>query len=127
MAKKDDPATQEWRRRVGLSKEDLATLPPEKVSARENSAVAEEFFRSAKVHRVDRWDENTALLFIATGQGLERHWLLTRIDGAWKIDNFQPSVRPDGRVIPRSGEPLREGTVPVDGFGKPAPPLRGGK
>ena len=119
MATRDDAGAPEWRRYVGLSKEDLRTLPPDKVMARENLAAVDEFFRGARVHRVDRWDESTALLFITTARGQDRHWQVTRVDGAWKIDNFQPSVTAAGVVIPRSGESPRPGRVPTDGFPDP--------
>jgi hypothetical protein len=38
------------------------------------------------------------------------------VDGAWRVDDFQPMILPDGRVRPREGEAPREGKVPVDGF-----------
>ena len=55
VATRTDPATEEWRRRAGLTIEDLKTLPPETLMARENLAFAPEYWTGARVYRVDRW------------------------------------------------------------------------
>lgn len=123
-AKRTDPDTTEWRRRAGLTVEDLRTLPPETIMARENTALAAEFWTGARVYRVDRWDEQTALLRISTRSGLDKVWLVKRVDGAWRVDDFQPMIMQDGRVRPRDGEAPRDGVVPVDGFPDPQFPVR---
>jgi len=123
-AKRTDPDTTEWRRRAGLTVEDLRTLPPETIMARENTALAADFWSGARVYRVDRWDEQTALLRISTRIGLDKVWLVKRVDGAWRVDDFQPMIMQDGRVKPRDGEAPREGVVPVDGFPDPPPLVR---
>jgi hypothetical protein len=121
-ATRTDTRTEDWRRRAGLTREDLQTLPPETIMARENLAYAPEFWTGARVYRVDRWDEHTALLRISTRSGDDRLWLVKRVDGAWWMDDFQPMVLPDGSVRPRPGEDPRKGTVPVDGV-PTGPPL----
>jgi hypothetical protein len=104
MATNDDQGAEEWRRLVGLSKKDLLSLPPEEVMRRENLAAREEFFRGALVHEVDRRDGETAILHITTKTGWDRRWLVRRVGGAWKVDNFWPVVTQGNRLIPRDGE-----------------------
>ena len=113
-AKRTDSATVEWRRRTGFTVEDLRTLPPETIMARENLAFASEFWSGARVYRVDRWDKETALLRISTRSGLDKVLLVKRVDGAWRVDDFQPLVQADGTVRSRPGEAPRKGVVPVD-------------
>lgn len=115
VARQDDPAAEHYRKLVGISKQDLLALSPQAILGREQLAIREEFFRGAAVHRVDRWDDATALLRITTRTGENRHWIVKRVDGAWRVDNFWPQVTGRGNFIPRPGEAPREGTVPVDG------------
>jgi len=107
VAGKDDPAAAKWRSYVGLSKEDLLSLPPEVVMQKEHMAGREDFFRGAKVYQVDRWDENTAMLRISTRSGDNRNWVVRRVEGAWKVDNLWPQSNEKGVYIPRDGEKPR--------------------
>jgi len=93
----------EWRRKVGVSREDLSRLPAEALFARENLAAAEELYRGARVYSVDRRSPEEALLHISLGNGGERTWLLRRVDGAWRIDNLWALVTQQGDLLPRSG------------------------
>jgi hypothetical protein len=96
-----DPA--EWRKKCGLSAEEVRRLPPEKVMARENLAVADELFLGSRVFKVDRLDGETAFLQITLRSGHDRFWVVRHIDGAWKIDDLWGTMGPDGRLIPRPG------------------------
>jgi len=97
-----DPA--EWRKKCGLSAEEVRKLPPDKVMARENLAVADELFRGSRVFKVDRLDEDTAFLQITLRSGHDRFWVVRRFEGAWKIDDLWGLMGPDGRLMPRAGE-----------------------
>jgi hypothetical protein len=104
-----------WRRRVGLSKEDLRSLPPEKVMEKENLAFADQFFRGARVYEVER-EEDRAYLRIQMPTGHEREWEVVRVDGAWRVENLWPS-RPHKGVPGPSG-----GSVPTRDVVGDAPP-----
>ena len=108
----NDPAGAEWRRRVGLSRQDLATLPPERILERDFTAYAEEKFRGARVYRTDTWDSETALIYIALRDGSEAHWQVRRVDGIWKVESLPPLVDTGGNLMVGPGEPRRRVPVP---------------
>lgn len=94
---------EEYRRTTGLSREDLARLPPEAVLARESLAMAD-LYRGARVHEVRAVGPGQALLFINMRDGSARTWMVREVDGTWKVDNLWALVTAQGQVLPRPGE-----------------------
>ena len=97
-----DARAAEWRKKVGLSREDLKTLPPEKVMAREYLASVDRI-RGSRVFRTDEWPGDRALIRVSLKDGGDVHFVLRRTEGAWKIEDLVPMVTNEGNYIPYPG------------------------
>ena len=84
----EGPEAVRFRTRVGVSREDLQRQGPETLLRRENEALAEEFYRLARVTEVRERGSDEALLILVLGNAEERTWLVKRIEGAWKVDDL---------------------------------------
>jgi hypothetical protein len=108
-----------WRTLVGISRGEVASLPPEEVCARELLCPATiALYRGARVYRTDMWGEDEALLYVSTGTGGEKVLTVVRQEGAWKVDNLLPLITSNAVYI-RKGDPSRTVT-PVDQRVRPA-------
>jgi hypothetical protein len=90
-----DQRAAEWRRKTGLSRQDLKTLPPEKIMAREYLANVDRI-RGSRVFRTEPWPGERAFLSISLKDAGDVHFVVRRADGAWRIADLIPLVTPDG-------------------------------
>ena len=101
-APESDARATEWRRKTGLSIQDLKTLPPEKIMAREYLASVDRI-RGSRVYRTDTWPDDRALIRVSLKDGGEAHFVVRRKEGAWRIEVLIPMVTADGNYIPYAG------------------------
>ena len=102
-----DARAAEWRRKNGLSREDLRTLPAATIMAREYLANADRI-RGSRVFRTDRWTEEMAHICVSLKDGSDVFFVVRRTDGAWRIADLIPMVTSEGSYIPYAGAaPIR--------------------
>jgi len=109
-APESDARAAEWRRKVGLSRQDLRTLPPEKVMAKEYLANADRI-RGSRVFRTEMWPGERALISISLSDGKDIRFVLKRRDGAWRIADLLPMITSEGYYTPEPGAAAEK--VPV--------------
>jgi len=109
-----DAAAAAWKRSVGISRKELLSLPPEKVLAREYLAAAETQLRGSRVYRTVLWDRDTAYLNISRRDGTDKHWLVRRVEGAWKVSDPEPVVTAANDYLPGAGEKPYRIPVPME-------------
>ncbi len=118
----------EYRRKTGLTPEDLRRLKPEEILSLEQVALAEEMYRGSRVYDQEVRGDG-ALLRINLGDGSERTWYLRRDPGGWKIDNLRAVVDGEGRLLARPNTTVPpEWKEPRAGEAAPGPkkqPYRG--
>jgi hypothetical protein len=104
-APESDARAAEWRRKTGLSRQDLRTLPPEEIMSREYLANADRI-RGSRVFRTEQWPEDRAFLHISLKDGGDIHFVLRRVDGAWKIEDLIPMVTEKGWIPSAGAQPI---------------------
>ncbi len=97
-----DARASEWRRKTGISRQELRTLPPASIMAREYLASVDRI-RGSRVFHTDRWSEDTAHIRVSLKDGSDVFFVLRRTDGAWRIADLIPMVTAEGSYIPYAG------------------------
>ena len=70
------------------------------------------------MYRTDRWDPDTALLYVTLRDGRDKYWLVKRVEGAWKVSDTEPVILKGESYVPYGGGapvpmPIPLGDAPV--------------